>query len=457
MVCFFNAERRFSSQTTGAMSVITEGNVSKSVLSFTADEFLFAATVCKSWRCNSTGKYTNFMSVFQSASRMQEAIRSGVQTDYLFDMAVLLGAEVQVLEVIAGHETTDMLPVTMRYAAFFGRVDVVEYIENQKGYDYDEYDLFEAIRGGHMDVVKRVICRGVCPPINAIVEWPLLGLESNPSEDKNRLLSKSGTEGQLYLLRRRINLCDKCDVTCHQLGEFMNEEFYHSMEAMSCMELAIRKNRLDIVRVLREHGGEFEEDSDYPGSFSVALQLGNSEMLLYLKDAGCVIGEDTLYEYISHMYPEYEFDISIVEFVLQHRLVTIEEGCLSTAIYNGRMDLLELLLQHEAPVCDDHVDEAVAKRNFSLVDRLMRVHGCRPTPRAYEFVLTHGASEDSLHENGVGDIQEDAFYLQKLGWVHSTGCRLEFDSFAAMQSDWMWGLILSYFSEAVVNWFREHL
>lgn len=439
------------------MSVITEGNVSKNVLSYTGDEFLFTATVCKSWRCNSIGKCTSFVSIFQSASRMQEAIRSGVETDYLFDMAVLLGAEVQVLEVIACHETTDMLPVTIRYAAFFGRVDVVEYIEKLNGYEYDEYDLFEAIRGGHMDVVKRVICREECPPINAIVQWPLLGLEANPSEDKNGLLCKSGTEGQLNLLKRRINLCDKCDATCTELGKFMNEEFYHSMEAMSCMELAIRKNRLDIVRVLREHGGEFEEDSDYAGSFSVALQLGNSEMLLYLKDAGCFIGESTLYEYISHMYPDYEFDMSTVEFVLRHRLVQIDEGCLFTAIYHGRMDLLELLLQYEAPVRDHHVDTAVAKRNFSLAERLMRVQGCHLTARAYEFVLTRGASEDSLHENGVGDIQEDAFYLQKLSWVYSTGCRLEFDSFEAMQSDWKWALIFSYFSEAVVDWFREHL
>ncbi len=145
------------------------------------------------------------------------------------------------------------------------------------------------------------------------------------------------------------------------------------------------------------------------------------------------------------------------EFVLQHRLVTIDEGCLSTAICSARMDLFELLLRHGAPVSDHHVDLAMGERNFSLVDRLVRVHGCRPTPRAYQVLLTLGASEDSLYENGVKEIQPDAFYLQKLGWIYSTGCRLEFDSFAAMQSDWKWELVLSFFSEAIVDWFKEHL
>ena len=459
------------------MSVITEGNVSKNILSFTGDEFLFTATVCRSWRCNSNAKCTNFMSIFQSVSRVQEAVASGIQSDYLgnmsellFDIAVLLGAKLSVLKgiVACGGGLGFSLSVTMRYAAFCGRVGVIQYIE--KDYMFDEFDLFEAVRGGHINVIEIILRERIFSdpedsPINAIVKWPSVYLQEHPSEDIDGLISKSGTEFELELLRRCFAICGENNESAAniELDDFVNdiygpdpegELWYHPDEGMSCMELAIRKNRLDIVQVLREHGGEFQQDADTLGSFARAMRQGNCEMLLYLKGAGCVIENGALYEYTGD---GRRFDMSTVEFVLQHRLVTIDEGCLSRAIYNGRMDLLELLLQHEAPVCDDHVDTAVAKRNFSLADRLMRVHGCRPTPRAYEFVLTRGASEDSLHENGVGDIQEDAFYLQKLSWVYSTGCRLEFDSFAAMQSDWKWTLIFSYFSEAVVDWFREHL
>lgn len=67
------------------MSVITEGNVSSQILSFTPRDFLYTGTVCKSWRKHSRERRTNILRALDSVPMLEDAIAAGMDCSELLD------------------------------------------------------------------------------------------------------------------------------------------------------------------------------------------------------------------------------------------------------------------------------------------------------------------------------------------------------------------------------------
>lgn len=209
--------------------ILTEGRVSANILSFSDNTFLFTATVCKTWRQNSTHTYTGAKEAVESLSRLDEARRCGMDP-YLASFWSLTHADLSIIKKINDHECF-WEQQDIEHAAELGRIDVLQFMR-EKGYLADERVLHTAVRYNRLKVVNYLLSINT-PVDKTVIEWGF--------------------------------------------GPYVIDEL-----KMRSMEVAISEQNLTMVRLLRTADYPFIEDS-----FTFASDTENKKMMKYLVDQGC--------------------------------------------------------------------------------------------------------------------------------------------------------------------------
>lgn len=391
------------------------------ILSFSSNDYIFTGTVCKSWNSNSSTRNTNILTTLESTCRVQEAIASHMDCYQLLDVAIVFGADIEVVLHIAetiGCCDTDIVSL---YAAFTGNMLAMSFVK----VEYDECCLFEAIRGGHRHVVQTMLKGGIYEYVNNLPQW---------TSDEQKFFGRCKSIAES---NNRLDVVQTLDLYIH-------DEYFHAQ--MSCMELAIHTNRLDLLHLLNAGG------ADFPGNaFALAVNNGGLDMLRYLNSEDIVPEDDFVMNYMSHV----AFDADKLDLLLQNNLVQLEHRDLQVAIYRRRGRATNVLIQLGCPVNDTTVDNAVAAWDFAIAESLMVSHMCRPTKLAYLWLFTGGLCACCVH--GFYPAANDEFYVGKLNWIYSaTGFEIAFNSFSEMEADADWSVLLPRVSHTIVSWFKGH-
>lgn len=481
-----------NSSTMFADDVITEDVVSSTILSFSSQDFLYTGTVCKSWRRNRLEHwdtiYTNVLEAIRSCSRLQEALSSGLDKSGVLNMAVVFKADASVLRFLSKDRaayTSDMADL-INYAAFVGNLDAVKVLS----VIFDDFrfgvgELFDAVRGGHIDVVGHILEGLTRDEINHLPAWRLYW-----SDDYD----------ETWEFSDHIDFwCNITEITANTSGlQLISESidlFFvkgnsfrrSTTTVMSCMDLAIKTNRLDIVRVLREAGAALTEGSHPMDSTQLAwatcdidmirylqnkglrmdrrtlfdaITTNNTEIIQFILDAGCIIpSKQAFREFLScELFEDHEAaSLATVEFLLKKNLVRVDDFC----IYGDMLQLVhrstvDMLLERGYCVTDATVDNAIEQWDFEFACRLMRTYGRRPTAGAYKCLLLKGFHYD----HALFDDFDFEVCLEKFEWLCSLGCSVGFKTLVDMQADREWEFIFArtaYYTDDVEEFFREQL
>jgi len=404
------------------MSVLTEGNVCANILSFTKDDYLYTATVCSSWGKNCTTKRTSILHALVSVPVLEEAVDSGIETYQLLDLAIVFGADMGVVRKI-GEITVCSTHMMPNFAAFRGDIDTLVYLDQ----DPDEYTLYEAIRGGKIATVRHIITAGC--PLDTVPEWPCSFYEDDAFIERcERIANYHGRADVVSLMRM-----------------YVIDVFYFS--DVGNVELAVLKNREDILQLLHEAGAALPMDI-----FRLAVDTCNLKMLRYILT---VKGPPAADFVVNYMLSE-RFDIRKLELLLMNGFVHLQACDLQQAIHSRKKPLTDLLLKFGCPIDDHTVDHAVAAWDFAMASSLVEFHGVRPTAKAYEWLFTGGLCESCV--TGLYPKETDGFYVDKLNWLYSvTGGKTGFDSLSDMEATPSWSKILERLSTGVKSWFRSRL
>lgn len=404
------------------MSVLTEGNVSANILSFTKDDYLYTATVCSSWGQNCSNKRTSILHALASVPVLEEAIDSGLETYQLLDLAIVFGADMRVVRKI-GETTVCSTNIISNFAAFKGDVGTLVYLNE----DPDEYTLYEAIRGGKIAAVRHIVTSGC--PLDTVAEWPSSFYEDDAFFERcDRIAEYHGREDVLSLIKM-----------------YVIDVFYFA--DVGNVELAVLKNREDILQLLHEAGAALPMDI-----FRLAVDTCNLKMLGYILKVKGPPASDFV---VNYMLSE-RFDILKLELLLTNGFVHLRACDLQHAIHSHKKPLTDLLIKFDCPIDDHTVDHAVAAWDFGMASRLVESHGRCPTEKAYEWLFTGGLCESCV--TGLYPKETDGFYIDKLNWLYSvTGGKTGFFSFSDMEATPSWSKILQRLSTGVKSWFRHRL
>ena len=220
---------------------LVEGNVSSRVLSFTKESYLYTGTVCKVWRDNhkKDARATNVLRVLESASTVKEAVKCGVHTLDLFDLAVVFCKDECVLQQLWDMGVRWCHNTTRYYAAFTGNVAAMRL---GVAYEYfDECDIYEAVRGGHIDAVKCAVGNMVPNADHSALECvPLWHTNVYDAAFVRRCMCIAQASGRQDV----VGL----------LQAYTKDEYYRPTvdRMMTCVDLATAKSRLDICELLRD-------------------------------------------------------------------------------------------------------------------------------------------------------------------------------------------------------------
>lgn len=457
--------------------IIVEDVVSSTILSFSSQDFLYTGTVCKSWRQNKgEDTRTSILAALRSCSRLEEAFASGMHKSNVLDIAIVFNADVSVLRHISKDPAADSSSrvCIMNYAAFVGNLDAVALMHpNIDDFGLDEGHLFDAVRGGHIDVVKHIVAALTPDEINKLPVWRSGWAEYNDMRGVVNLVA--GSADSLVCVAKSIELF------------FGDDDLRRSpTRGMSCMDVAITRNRLDIVRVLCEAGAVLSR-GEYPvDSTQLALATGNMEMVQYLKneglrmdgrvlfdsiktnntemiqfilDAGCVV--PTKWEIEMFFSRDYfhtvEGSVPTIELLLDKHLVEVDDLRIRSAMLNSEnRPVVDMLLSRGYSVGDGTVDDAIEAWDFDFAQRIMQEYGCIPTAAAYRCLVLQG-----FHYSGAEFEHLDfAVCLERLNWLYSLGCPVGFETFADMQSDMGWAFIfaeMASYNGGVQDFFRACL
>ena len=224
---------------------------------------------------------------------------------------------------------------------------------------------------------------------------------------------------------------------------YLHDEHYQAQ--MSCLELTIHTNRLDLLHLLHDGGAVIPAQA-----FQLAVETAGLDMLRYLDSEKNKAGENFVMDYIASE----SFEVGKMELLLANNLVQLRARDLHVAIHRHSRRITDLLIRFGCPVNDTTVDNAVAAWDFTLAERLMASHACRPTRVAYEWLFTGGLCRCCFA--GFYPAESDEFYIGKLNWILSaTGADTGFLSFAEMETDAAWSILLPRVSSAVVHWFKN--
>ena len=405
------------------MSIITEGNVSGQILSFSRCDFLYTGAVCKSWHQNSREKRTNILCALDSVSMLEDAIAAGMDCSELLDLAIVFNAGIDVVSKIASTRQCDTSMV-LHYAAFTGNMEILTLLDEP----LDEFCLFEAVRGGQLSVVQHMLREGCGGCVDNLPQWPCTFYDDDDFLDRCIAMAAASSRGEVAA----------------SLKHYSGESYYHA--EITCLELAIRMNQLGMVHLLYQGGATIPSYA-----FAIAVETSGLDMLRYLKSEKSKPDENFLTDYISSE----RFSVDTMALLLKHDLVQLSAQDLQHAIHNNSRRVTDLLHRFGCPVNDETIDHAVAVWNFELAKGLMESHGCHPTARAYEWLFTGGLCTRCVE--GFYPTGADDFYLRKLDWIYSAmNGETGFQSISEMEDDPSWAVLLPRVSRAVVQWFNDH-
>lgn len=304
-----------------AMSeVLTEGRVSKNILSFGEKDFLFTGTVCKAWKENSVDTETGDGATIQSLSRVKEALIYALPEKFVFK-SLDRGADMAIIEEL-DDDGCEWEQNDLEFAAQNGRKDVLQFL-HEKGVHLDERVLHTAVRHDHLQVVKYLL--SIDTPVDkTVIEWGF--------------------------------------------GPCIIDEL-----KMRSLEVAIKNKNVEMVKTLRTVDYPFDEST-----FRTACKTKNVEMMKYLHEQGCEPDEDLFYDCNKG------FGFDVVETLCRMGLFRDEWGeHLSSYIQFGRESLMTFLLGEGIIPDDDCVDSAVSSGILETAVLLTSNYACRPTPMAY--------------------------------------------------------------------------
>jgi len=220
---------------------LVEGNISSHVLSFTGESYLFTGTVCKAWNDNyaADNRATNVLRAIESVSAAKEAVLADVHTLDLFDLAVVFCDDCRVLKQLWEMGLRWCHNTTRYYAAFTGNIAAMRL---GSAYEYcDECDIYEAVRGGNIDAVEftvgNILPDADSPTVECVPEW-----HTNVYDGA--------------FVKRCMSIAEasnRQDVTA-ALNAYTRDEYYRNSVLagkMTCVDLAVAKNRPDISDILR--------------------------------------------------------------------------------------------------------------------------------------------------------------------------------------------------------------
>lgn len=454
--------------------------MSSAIISFSSQDFLYTGTVCKAWRRNIPHErdpaFTSILEALRSCSRLEEAFASGMDKSDVLDIAIVFNADVSVLRYISKDPEADRSSIVciMNYAAFVGNLGAVALLyPHVEDFGFDENQLFDAVRGGHIDAVKHIAAALTRDEINKLPTWRLDWDEDADMWEVMELVASSATEFQGVSKSIRLFFAD--------------DDLRRSRtRAMSCIDAAIKRNRLDIVRVLREAGAELSR-GEYPvDSTQLALATGNHQMVQYLKNeglrmdnrvlfdsinthnvemvqfvlyAGCVIPDKWIFSrFFTHEYVHgVEASLAAIQLLLDKHLVEVDDLRICSGMLNPEnRPVVDMLLSRGYSVEDATVDDAVEEWDFDFACRLMQTYGRVPTAAAYKCLVLQG-----FHYSGVEfELLDFEVCLEKLEWLYSLGTPLGFKTFADMREDEGWAFVfaeMAPYGGGVESFFRDRL
>ena len=342
-------------------TVLTEDNVSKHILSFTRDNFLFTRTVCKTWYNNGadTNTKTNIHRAVDSPSTVGEAWEHGYPSDLYAPYLDAFNnrSDISVFQHLVDIEE-EWIDCVVETAAKCNRLDVLQLFKKHETTfetTFDEKVLHSAVHHGHLEILQ-------------------------------------------YLMGKRCPV----DSTCIEWG--FDDEVERAFK-MRSMEIAVRDGRIDIVKQLRT--------VDYPFTtvtFEEALGAGNVDMLKFLKEEA---GEDFENPY-QNKFCEFVYDrdyASVILFLENDIVDDYKElvECVEGAEFRR---MIEILVNYGCYVREHVVENALHDHNVDLAKFLVREYGVVPTSRAYGCLLG-GQKKDEL-------LVETLNWLH-----NEVGCKLE--------------------------------
>ena len=341
-----------------ADTIITEDNVSKHVLSFTDENFLFTRTVCKSWYKGSKVTTTHVHRAFDSISTVDEACQHHFPADLYNPYICSLENEsdISVFEHIA--DIIDVIDKDMQQAAAHNRIDVLKMFK-KRGEVLNEEVLRSAVRFGHLETLKYLMDVG-CPVDNNIHTW------------------KYG---------------------------YYN---FPDME-MHSMEIAVQDGRLDIVKQLCTAEYHFLDET-----FDMAVEGGNIDILKYIKQEESLNphGEDPYKHLFLRLVREGEY--AKVKLLLENYLVDDYKECAQFVARGDHRTMIELLVKHGCYVRPYVVSNSLLDQNMELARYLVREHAVVPTSRAYGCLLSNYAEDETflemlnwLHDEAGAKLEAD--------------------------------------------------
>lgn len=373
--------------------VLSEGRVSTNILSYMKSEYVYTATVCRSWKENVKSVRTDIAVAFDSPSRIQEAVENGIccqcpakdgdpSCDFLMEYAEIVDADVAVFQRI--HEM---------------------------GYDWGQFTMQNAAIGHKIDIVKFMHQHG-CP--------------LNPS-----VLFNAANTNCLELVEYLAEHDCPIDVTPIEMED--SERFDFNVRSL---EQAIAKNLLDVVKCLRNKMNfPFDRntfraacDADYPK---------NLDTLAFLHAEKCAPDEDLFYDLID------DGNFHAVKFMLANHLYQNKQSvAMCIAVTSFQAKIMRLLEEYEFEIDSDVVN--LATYDMGLVKWLLRVggKGCKLTPSAYintiEYDMDHASCIDALKS------------------LHRE-CKLKtgFESFDHLMQNQRWSQALNLRDPSITQWFKD--
>lgn len=308
--------------------VLTEGRVSKNILSFGKEDFLFTGTVCKAWRENSSSTDTNAKASVESLSRTIEACDSGICTNEAAFVSIEEGADLSIFKEVfhRGIECWD--GVHLEVATSLGRLDVMEFLPKSGRCQFNEEFLHLAVQHDQLESVKYLL-RNDCPV------------------DKNII----------------------------------------SYRDMRSLEVAISHRNLEMVKTLRTVDYPFAEDTFRTACKALCgiYKPGNkgvTETLEYLYAEGCRPDKQLFHDSIG------DGNYHAVEFMLENKLYENKLPIsMRIAVTNFEGDIMRLLMADDFHVSNDVVD--LATYDLGIVNWFMDERVCTITPGAYINTIEH--------------------------------------------------------------------
>lgn len=329
-------------------SILLQGCVCTTILSFTSHEFLYTGTVCRAWKENSTSPTTDIAFAFQSPARITEAVENGISCqcpdrekgdtdscDFFMEYAELVDADISVFRKIheLGYGWGDY---TMQNAAIGHKTEVVRFM-HENGCPLSKTVLYNAVTADCLELVE-YLAENECP------------------------IDDTLTGGEMCFPVR-------------------------------AMEQAVTRNSLGVLRCLHEKMDyRFADDT-----FRIACEAeypANMKILRYLRDAGCRPDEELFYDSIE------DGNYYATKFMLDNALYP-DRGptAMRVAVINFQGNIMELLVDHGFEISDSVV--SLATYDIGLIRWFMRVRNCKLTSDAYfntvSYDMHHSSCLDMLN------------------------------------------------------------